>query len=216
MSGDEIGTELVRYDAMCRAIAEAYSVDEVKDIRDKAVAIAAYAKQANNHEAELQAIQIRVRAERKAGELLKEIPTAQGQRTDLVPPRDEVLAPKQKALSDLNISKQQASEWQKLADVPEEEFEVHLATRDAPSARGIVYDSVRLHGSERAAVGRTLTAADFQNAYYEHAIKDIQRLENIYDNVPLIKDTLATARRTIAAHLIPKPPQKGSGIRVVK
>ena len=28
-------TELVRYDAMCRAIAEAHAIDEVKDIRDK-------------------------------------------------------------------------------------------------------------------------------------------------------------------------------------
>ena len=32
--------ELVRYDAMCRAIDAAYEVDEVKDIRDKARAVA--------------------------------------------------------------------------------------------------------------------------------------------------------------------------------
>jgi hypothetical protein len=32
--------ELVRYDAMCRAIAAAYKMDEVKDIRDKALALA--------------------------------------------------------------------------------------------------------------------------------------------------------------------------------
>jgi hypothetical protein len=37
------------------------------------MAMALYAKQANNHEAELQTIQIRVRAARRAGELSKKI-----------------------------------------------------------------------------------------------------------------------------------------------
>jgi hypothetical protein len=35
--------ELVRYDAMCRAIDAAFDVDEVKDIRDKAMAFEVYA-----------------------------------------------------------------------------------------------------------------------------------------------------------------------------
>jgi hypothetical protein len=35
---------LVRYDAMCRAIEAAYKVDEVKDIRDQAIALETYAR----------------------------------------------------------------------------------------------------------------------------------------------------------------------------
>ena len=50
--------ELVRYDAMCSAIAAAYEVDEVKDIRDKAIALEVYARQARNTEAERQACEI--------------------------------------------------------------------------------------------------------------------------------------------------------------
>lgn len=54
---------LVRYDAMCRAIESAYAVDEVKDIRDQAIALETYARQAHNVEAERKACEIRLRAE---------------------------------------------------------------------------------------------------------------------------------------------------------
>lgn len=63
-------TEIIKYDAMCHAIAEAWSIDEAKDIADKAAALAVYAKQAKNFDAERQASEIRVRAERRCGELL--------------------------------------------------------------------------------------------------------------------------------------------------
>jgi hypothetical protein len=64
---------LVLYDNACRALAEAKSVDEVLNIRDKAEAARAYAKQAKNRLMELDAWELRVRAERRLGEVLKEM-----------------------------------------------------------------------------------------------------------------------------------------------
>lgn len=121
-------TQLVRYDAMCSAIAAAYSVDEVKDIRDKARAIEVYARQAKNTEAERQACEIRLRAERKCGQMLADMDKLKGR-----PGK----ASDATTLSDLGLSRDQSSQWQKLADVPEDEFEEALDT-ERPTTNGII------------------------------------------------------------------------------
>jgi hypothetical protein len=125
-------TALVRYDAMCRAIAAAYKVDEVKDIRDKARAIEMYARQAQNTEAERQAIEIRLRAERKCGEMLSgEIDRApRGRPTKM---SDDA------TLSDLHISRDQSSQWQRLAAIPAEQFEADVTDPMwRPSTAGLI------------------------------------------------------------------------------
>jgi hypothetical protein len=131
---------LVRYDAMCMAIAEAFAVDEVKDIIDKAVAWEAYSKQAKNTEAERKACEIRLRAERRCGQLLAELEKAkgaQGSGSNQHEVRSHVdTAPK---LSDLKISKGQSSRWQKLAAIPEADFEATWAQPDVkPSTSGMI------------------------------------------------------------------------------
>ena len=73
--GDEVKmrVKLVKWNNAKRAIMEAKSIDEVKAIRDKAEALRAYAKQAGESlTAQNDLCEIKLRAERRAGEMLKE------------------------------------------------------------------------------------------------------------------------------------------------
>src|SRR3974377_1791231 len=72
MAGEAgVGSGLIKYKCACRALAEAKSGDEAKDIRDRAIALRAYARQAKNKDLEADAWEIRRRAERRLGEMME-------------------------------------------------------------------------------------------------------------------------------------------------
>lgn len=104
-------SNLIKYDAARYALEQAVSVDEVKDIRDKAQAMAAYAKQAKDTKLVEWATEIKVRAERKAGQMLAELN---------LKPGPKIIG---STLLPIDVSKTQSSRWQKLASVPDEQFE---------------------------------------------------------------------------------------------
>ncbi len=120
-----------------QALVLASSLDEVKKIHDASKAIAAYAR-AQDMSLEMQntAAEMNLRAKRKLGEMIRNIDKHKGGR----PPKssnvsegsaeasvsDSQLTPRPK-LKDLGISKSLSSRCQKIADIPEEEFEEHLA-----------------------------------------------------------------------------------------
>jgi hypothetical protein len=112
---------------MCRAIAETHALDEVKDIRDQATALEAYAHQAKNFEAEDRCKEIRQRAERKWGQLYNTSEKAHrtgNQHTGSLPRAEGT-----KTLDEMGVTKDQSSKWQKLGAVPDDEFEAAVAKR---------------------------------------------------------------------------------------
>ena len=121
-------TGLAKYDAARYALSVAVEVDEVKDIRDKAAAMAAYARQAQDKELLQWATEIKVRAERRAGEMMRDTEKNKGLKgsivsgTSVVPVRDNT-----PTLADMGISKNESSRWQKLAAVSNEKFEEAVA-----------------------------------------------------------------------------------------
>ena len=127
---------LVKYDAACRAIAAAKSVDEVKMIRDKAQAIAAAARIAKNHGMEIDAAEIRIRAERRLGEMIAEqkrtVGLAPAGRPPKIPTRKEGITP---PLRDAGIDWKLSARSQAIAAIPEKAFEATLVEhREAQQA----------------------------------------------------------------------------------
>lgn len=121
---------LVRYEAARTALAEAHRVDEVKDIRDKAEAMAAYARQAKDSELIQFATEIKVRAERRCGELLTATEKRNGGHamkarsnagSELAPP----------TLAEMGLTHNESSRYQQLAAMPSEHFETAVATAKA-------------------------------------------------------------------------------------
>lgn len=122
--------QMVRYEAACKALAQAKAVDEVQDIRNKADAMRIYGMQAKNKTLEVDAAEIRIRAERRLGELLAQQKAGEGLNTgakgigtSAVVTDDRTSVPTLKAAG---ISKDLSSRAQKLAAVPKAEFEAEV------------------------------------------------------------------------------------------
>ncbi len=122
--------DLPLYLAACQALSKAVNTDEVQRIRDAARALKAAAYIAKNKDVEIDAAEIRFRAQRRLGEMMDASPKNRGavgsepkkvtgvKRT---PVKDET-----PTLAEAGIDKNQAKEARKLAAIPEKKFEKHM------------------------------------------------------------------------------------------
>ena len=123
------GTEmndLVRYEAARRALAEAHRIDEVKDVRDKMEAMQKYAKMANDTQLLQHATDIRLRAERRWGELYRAQEKARPRGSNQHEDRSRATSDPP-TLKAMGVTFTQSSKWQKLATLPEDKFEIRVA-----------------------------------------------------------------------------------------
>lgn len=122
-------TQLIRYEQARTALAECHKVDEVKDIRDKAEAMAAYARQAKDSELIQYATEIKVRAERRCGELLASTERAPAGRPAANASNRTTDSPP--TLADMGLTRDESSRYQQLAAMPAEYFETAVETAKA-------------------------------------------------------------------------------------
>ena len=121
--------DLVIFDKAKQAIAEAVSVDEVKDIRNKAEAMRIYYKQAGESLImQNQCAQIKIYAERKIGEILSEIEKNKGGQAEHSSYRSPEVTGRIETLNDLGISKMQSFKYQSIASIPEPIFQDHITS----------------------------------------------------------------------------------------
>jgi N6-adenosine-specific RNA methylase IME4 len=131
---------LLHYDTACRALADAVRIDEVKNVHDVAVAMAAYARQAKNRDAEADAVEIRMRATRRLDQLRQ----AQKQTVGLAKGGEQYHStgisqtPVVPTLAMQGIDKNLAKQARTLGALTEEKFETVIA-----EARKKVTNAVR-------------------------------------------------------------------------
>ncbi len=115
-------TGMLLYDAACKALAEARSIDEAKDMHDKAAALKAM--QSHNAELELMASEIRLRAKRRIGELSAKLETSpRGGKGGGSGLPSAGKSAKSAALKAANLSTSEANRCEHIAAVAAEEFE---------------------------------------------------------------------------------------------
>lgn len=141
-------TALIRYETARAALAECRTVDEVKTIHDKAEAVRAYARMANDVQLEIDAAEIRVRAERRLGIMLHEAKKA-GQLARGKPPKcpDEEQLPRIR-LEDVGIDRKLSSRAQKTAGIAERAFEAMVERMRTDMAHGRARVSLDLAKTE--------------------------------------------------------------------
>lgn len=157
-------TQLIRYEQARKALSEAVAFDEVMTIMNVAEQAALYAKQAGDNELIEKATEIRVRAQRKAGEMLRQS-AEQGTRATVSSGVERgankhlsVGSTSAPTLAEIGVSKHQSSHYQQLAAMPAEHFETAVAA--AKATAGEVTTAFMLREAGRARPNKRLNNSD--------------------------------------------------------
>jgi hypothetical protein len=197
---------LVKYDAACRALAEARAVDEAKKIRDVAMALKVYAKQAKNKQLEIDAAEIRFRAERRVGELIAAQRESVGLNVGsrLVGP-SRTRQDEKPTLAEAGIDKHLADRARKMAAVSRDEFEAEVANwrgrvsreNERVTANLLAKGARELEREEDEDVEEDIEPEHFEGAFLIRA--ETAANFAVYARGPVTRDVVSFARKAAKA-----------------
>ena len=130
----------VTYETAQKALAECSRVDECKGWSDRGAALASYARQAKDTTLHHLALRIQARAQRRMGELLKQVPRgdadganlAQHRRAGTVPP-----VTRTQIARDAGLSERQRKTALRIASVPESAFTAAVESPRPPTVTAL-------------------------------------------------------------------------------
>jgi hypothetical protein len=112
-------------------LSNARTLDDIKELLGKAEAAKVYAKKAKMSMEMINfASEIKLRAERKAGEMLRDMEKNAGggdrKSEEYQNHRSDNTTGDTDTLSDIGVTKDQSSKWQRIANIPEHDFEAYI------------------------------------------------------------------------------------------
>ena len=177
---------LIALDRARQWLVSAGSIEEVNELRARAEAVRIYTRQAElGKEAENAAAEIRLRAERRVGELLRQTPKNVGGR-----PRETGRGDRPVSLGQLGVSKDESSAFQRMAKIPEDDFEGRLTTarENGRVSRAAVLRDEDAEERQRAraefdAFVASITPPDYDPTFDNEAVEDVVHLDGACDDV---------------------------------
>ena len=193
--------ELVLLDRARTALLEARTVDEVRDLRDKAQAVRAYVRKARlGHNILLEAAAVKLRAERRLGEMLQSLPLARSSPGNQHTPESNEEATSGVRLKELGITKSESSRLQKIACLPEEKFEGYVEDNLRAETEPTMAGCLRLAGEARQATQRQERSPANDGPAVATSLKDLAntgcRFATIYADPPWKYGNQATRAAT--------------------
>lgn len=152
------------YENAQQALAECSQIDECQQWADKAAALRSYAKQAEDTTLMNHAQRIQARAVRRAGELLEQVEAGKGGR----PPKttdgaDSSLSRRQVA-SEAGLSERQQYTAQRVARVPQEDFEAQVESDTPPTITALAEQGKKPHVANNSGNNEWYTPPQFIQA----------------------------------------------------